>query len=164
MNNNVLSIPWLKRRSCNSVDKTLGVDFIVTSHIRSIFNSADINIQDYDLLIAIPALKSNAGNKKVCKKKYLSWLFGADRKNCPSGSLFGITRQSLVLPNNDPQMSVCLSWKNELNQTAHKPNSEHLRMSHDMTKPTKWVCAQRILRSAWASAQSDQSLRCALNW
>ena len=33
-------------------------------------------------------------------------------------------------------------------------------MSHLMTKPTKWVCAQRRLRSAWASAQSDQSLRC----
>ena len=29
---------------------------------------------------------------------------------------------------------------------------------HD--KPTKCVCAQRRLRSAWASAQSDQSLRC----
>ena len=29
-----------------------------------------------------------------------------------------------------------------------------------MTKPTKWLCAQRRLRSAWASAQSDQSLRC----
>ena len=29
-----------------------------------------------------------------------------------------------------------------------------------MTKPTKWVCAQRGLRSAWASAQSDQILRC----
>ena len=26
-----------------------------------------------------------------------------------------------------------------------------------MTKPTKWVCAQWRLRSAWASAQSDQS-------
>ena len=25
------------------------------------------------------------------------------------------------------------------------------------------MCAQRRLRSAWASAQSDQSLRCALN-
>ena len=37
------------------------------------------------------------------------------------------------------------------------------QMSHNMTKPTKWVCAQRRLRSAWASAQSDQSLRCALN-
>ena len=36
-------------------------------------------------------------------------------------------------------------------------------MSRDMTKPTKWVCAQRRLRSDWASAQSDQSLRCALN-
>ena len=28
------------------------------------------------------------------------------------------------------------------------------------TKPTKWLCAQRRLRSAWASAQSDQSLCC----
>ena len=28
--------------------------------------------------------------------------------------------------------------------------------SHNMIKPTKWVCAQRRLRSAWASAQSDQ--------
>ena len=36
-------------------------------------------------------------------------------------------------------------------------------MSHDMTKPTKWLCAQRRLRSVWASAQSDQSLHCALN-
>ena len=33
-------------------------------------------------------------------------------------------------------------------------------VSRDMTKPTKWVCAQQRLRSAWASAQSDQSLRC----
>ena len=28
-------------------------------------------------------------------------------------------------------------------------------MSRDMIKPTKWLCAQRRLRSAWASAQSD---------
>ena len=31
--------------------------------------------------------------------------------------------------------------------------------SCDMTKPTKWLCVQQRLRSAWASAQSDQSLR-----
>ena len=31
-----------------------------------------------------------------------------------------------------------------------------------MTKPTEWLCAQRLLRSAWASTQSDQRLRCAL--
>ena len=29
-----------------------------------------------------------------------------------------------------------------------------------MAKSTKWLCAQRRLRSAWASVQSDQSLRC----
>ena len=33
-------------------------------------------------------------------------------------------------------------------------------MSRDMTKPTKRLCTQRRLRSAWASAPSDQSLRC----
>ena len=33
-------------------------------------------------------------------------------------------------------------------------------LSNDMTKQTKSVCAQRRLRSVWASAQSDQSLRC----
>ena len=35
-----------------------------------------------------------------------------------------------------------------------------VQMSRDMTKPTMWLCAQRRLRSAWASAQSDQSLPC----
>ena len=30
-------------------------------------------------------------------------------------------------------------------------------MNHLVTKPTKWVSAQQRLRSAWASAQSDQS-------
>ena len=33
-------------------------------------------------------------------------------------------------------------------------------LNRNMTKPTKWVCAQPKLRSAWASAQTDQSLRC----
>ena len=36
-------------------------------------------------------------------------------------------------------------------------------MSRDMTKPTKWLCTQRRLRSAWAFAHFDRSLRCALN-
>ena len=33
-------------------------------------------------------------------------------------------------------------------------------MSRHMTNPTKWLCAQRRLKSVWASAQSNQSLRC----
>ena len=36
-------------------------------------------------------------------------------------------------------------------------------MSRLMTLPTKWLCAQRRLSSAWVSAQSDLSLCCALN-
>ena len=35
-------------------------------------------------------------------------------------------------------------------------------LSRLTTKPTKWLCAQRRLGSAWASAHSDQSLRSAL--
>ena len=35
-------------------------------------------------------------------------------------------------------------------------------LSRLVTKPTKWLCAQRRLRSALASTQSDQSLRCVL--
>ena len=34
-------------------------------------------------------------------------------------------------------------------------------LSRDMTKPTKWLRAQRRARSAWASAQSDESSLCA---
>ena len=45
-------------------------------------------------------------------------------------------------------------------QPCRKSSAVDLYMSHHTTKPTKWVCAQRRLRSAWASAQADQSLRC----
>ena len=36
-------------------------------------------------------------------------------------------------------------------------------LSHNMTKPTKWLCAHQRLRSAWTSAQSDLSPCWALN-
>ena len=49
----------------------------------------------------------------------------------------------------EPYLSVCpYQWQSLL---------ESINMSRNMTKPTKWLCAQRRLRSAWASAQSDQS-------
>ena len=48
---------------------------------------------------------------------------------------------------------------------AKAEHTGHVRsfiyLSRLMTKPTKWLCAQRRLRSAWASAQSDQSSLCA---
>ena len=42
---------------------------------------ADVNEQEHDSLMSTLTLKSKAGDKKVCKKKYLSWLLGVDRKN-----------------------------------------------------------------------------------
>ena len=39
----------------------------------------------------------------VCKKKNQIWVWGADRKFRPSGSIFSITRHSLVMPNSDPR-------------------------------------------------------------
>ena len=61
-----------------------------------------------DSLMVMPTLKANAGGQKVCKKKNLSCLFGAERKIRPSGSPFGITRQSLVMPNSDPRMDFSI--------------------------------------------------------
>ena len=50
--------------------------------------------------------------------------------------------------------STWRSWKKEAPYHTLKD-----LMSRIMTKPTKWVCTQLGLRSAWASAHSDQSLR-----
>ena len=75
----------------------------------------DVNFQygerQRDSLMETPTLKSSAGDRKVCKKKNLSWLFGVDRKIRPLGSMFGIPRQSLVMPNSDPRtdFSICTS-------------------------------------------------------
>ena len=66
-------------------------------------------------------------------------------------------------------------WANNKNTNQTAPGGLHCWMhylmvkppllnfydkSRNVTKPTKWVCAQQRLRSAWAFAQSDQSLRC----
>ena len=76
---------------------------LVMSHTTSTFNMADVKVLEHNSLMATPTLKSNAGDQNVYKKKNLSWLFGADRKICPSGSLSGITPHSLVMPNSDPR-------------------------------------------------------------
>ena len=47
------------------------------------------------------------------------------------------------------------------NMTLYLQVHLNQHLSHLMTKPTKWLCAQRRLRSAWASAHSDQSSLCA---
>ena len=62
----------------------------------------------------------------------------------------------------DPKYVYLLSvtWDNSVS-TCGTVAVVFANMSRDMTKPTKWVCAQRRLRSAWVSAQSNLSSLCA---
>ena len=93
---------------------TLSLDFGSWRHCNVTY---DINFQYSGCqrtgtwLIYGDSLQLNAGDQKVCKKKNLSWSFGADRKFHPSGSLFGITRHSLVMPNSDPWTDFSVCWK-----------------------------------------------------
>ena len=50
-----------------------------------------------------------------------------------------------------------------INSIYTLPVNVAIQMSRLVTKPTKWLCAERRLRSAWTSAQSEKSLRCALS-
>ena len=59
--------------------------------------------------------------------------------------------------------TIVWRWSTVWNTDRYSCKTETETMSHLMTKPTKWMCAQQRLRSALASAQSDQSLCCALN-
>ena len=60
--------------------------------------------------MATPIFKTNAWDRKVCKKQNLSWLFGAYTKIRPSGSLFGIT-QLPSYPRSDFFIHASHSWK-----------------------------------------------------
>ena len=82
-----------------------------------------------------------------------------------SGSLFETSSSSLYWVsklqrlwcdsvNAPARLSLCCShmWS-----VSFSCELAHFYLNRDMTKATKWLCAQQRLRSAWASAQSDQS-------
>ena len=54
--------------------------------------------------------------------------------------------------------SSCVDWYLSVPREPGRAAKQDLKMSRDMTKQTKLLCAQWRLRLAWASAQSDQSL------
>ena len=70
------------------------------------------------------------------------WSQVSDR--CPLGYLLGFLRYLVT-----NFWRKCFSWHGSY------------QLPHD--KINKMICAQQRLRSAWASAQSDQSLHCALS-
>ena len=80
---------------------------------------ADVNLNERGSFMATPTLSSSAGDRKVYKKKNLSWLVGAYRKIRPSESLSGITRQSIVMPISDPRADFPI-----------RPDSYILPLSH----------------------------------
>ena len=90
-----------------------------------------------------PTLKSNAGDQKVYKKKNLSWVFGVDRKIGRSGSLFGITRQSLVMPNSDSRTDFTIRtshpWKILIFQTIRYCMRKGLVAWHHKTRGARWL-------------------------
>ena len=67
-------------------------------------------------------------------------------------------RKSKEVSKSDDFNKICKGVKGSLNSYKLDTLSVQKDLSRNMTKPT--VCAQRRLRSAWASAQFDQSLRC----
>ena len=97
------------------------------------------------------------------QRNFTSWPLGY-----PKSTKQGLTRmRGCTVRSESSHMSLCRSCcalankQNTLKLILDKLTAyqEHQtgNMSRDMTKPTKWLCAQRRLRSAWASAQSDQS-------
>ena len=78
---------------------------------------------------------------------------------CPHREILG-PWLSLLWRLVDAQANPCLFWEPLIRISLFL---DVVYMSRDMTKPTMWLYAQRRLCSAWASAQSDQSLRCALS-
>ena len=79
--------------------------------------------------------------------------------NPPSNIILTQGQPVLYLVNVNAKLGVAIIIFQKLSKVAQQNNEDNL--SCDMRKPTKWLCARRRLRSAWASAQSDQSLRCA---
>ena len=125
----MLSIHWLYRRSHNSWrrnDVTYDVNFQYGGRQR-------------DCLMATPKLKSNAGDHRVCKKKNLLWLFGADRKIGKASWC-----QTVTLGRIFQNVFSVHAWEQTFTWAAALQNQQN-----DGT--------QRRLRSAWASVQSDQS-------
>ena len=78
-------------------------------------------------------------------------------KNSNSFSLLDTQTFGLELGLVDPVSGWC-EWMGS--GTTGYFSEKKQQMSHDMTKPTKWLCAQPRLRSAWASewtVKTDQT-------
>ena len=104
-----------------------------------------------------PTLQSNAGDQRVCKKKNLSWSFSSERNIRPSGSLFGITRHSLVMPNSDPRTDFSIStshpWKILI--LYNSSFSMYFKQHKHYTGPLNGPHQANLVLIAYASSQGS---------
>ena len=68
-------------------------------------------------------------------------------------------KKERITPDKPKTGNGLIQWIRMEESTRHIWVNVTCNMSRLMTKTNKMTCAQRRLRSAWASAQSDQSLR-----
>ena len=90
----------------------------------------------------------------VGKKLPTYWMVGKKIANL----LIGWEKIANLLIGWEKIANLLIGWKKMF--FFFKVGLIKYNLSCDMTKLTKWVCAQRRLRLAWAFIQSDQSLRC----
>ena len=96
----------------------------------------------------LKVIKSNE-NKKGSNTKNLSWVFGVDKKNCPSGSLFCITRQASRRNFQWPLGQMFLSPPNT-------PDSYSLQLFPITTVDTVFIWPEAL--GSWVSLQYRQAL------
>ena len=114
-------------------------------------------------------VNATIGHKTLTVREGLQYRAGVCGCNTPWACLLDMsniwkTRYTQNVVESSVRSAYCLSKilqkKSAKNSHPNACRQQQRDMNHDMTKPTKWMCAQQRLRSAWASAQSDQCLRC----
>ena len=82
-------------------------------------------------------------------------------RGIPSPSIYTVHLKNTLILNAHLVLQRWTRRQDSALSPMHCCKYQNIHMSHLMTKPTKCLCTQRRLRSAWASAQSNQSSLCA---
>ena len=113
---------------------------ILTAHAQPFRGARDLAFCQKVPIDSLLVWASSEGSGETARMRRLAWTFAAR-----IGDKYQIRLTRSI-------------WSLKLKKSKGMIKAKDY-MSHDMTKPTKWLCAQRRHRSAWVSAQSDQSLR-----
>ena len=129
-------------------------------------NNKDAGLSDCTGSSASLSMASEPQHDKTNKVGWLCWGLTSQStifQSCRDGAI-----ASWVI-NQYFRGVKCLAQGHNTAAVGFEPRTSRSGVRHSTTepprspKPTKWLCTQRRLRSAWASAQSDLRLHYALN-